>query len=245
MPRAGARSPPAPPGRDRPRRHHRPGLPVERIARQRLGAHRLRGDTALEAGRGHDGAQEPDLLGDRIDEQRAGRLQHRGEREARVAAAAAEVQDPRDATAGQEGHGGQAVEDVEPGNARRVADRSQVDRRGPGEQQPGVAVDGVADRRLQPEAKRIKAGIEDVGVIGGQRRKVRNTRRERISRAIQGTLLRSCSGSTGSRSRRQTGRTRGRQLGLMPPGRFRPGFPRGPSRMAFPDARTRRADCGR
>ena len=230
---------------DRPRRHHRPALPVPRVTRQGLGADGFRSHATLEAGRLDDRAEEYDLLGDRIHEQGPGGCQHRRQRQAREPAAAAEVEDPRGTARSQQRHRDEAVEDVEPGNAGRVPDRGQVDRGRPREEQADMAVEDVAHGRVQVETQVLQSRVEDVDVRGGQRREVLNTRRERISRAIQGTLPWSCTGSSGSRSRRQRGRTRGRRLGLASPDRFRPGFPRGPCRMTLPGARTRRADCGR
>ena len=60
---------------------------------------------------------------------RAGRRPSRGPRTRRCPVA-------------KERHGRQAVEDVRDGDLARVADGGQVDRRGPGEEQPDVAVDG-------------------------------------------------------------------------------------------------------
>ena len=62
-------------------------------------------------------------------------------------AARAEVDERVDAHGPKERHGRQAVEDVRDGDLARVADGGQVDRRGPGEEQPDVAVDGGPLRR--------------------------------------------------------------------------------------------------
>ena len=70
-----------------------------------------------------------------------------------------------------------------------------------------VALPSGAGLRLQPEAQGLQPCLKDVRVLGGERWEVLNARRERISRAIQGTLLWSCSGSSGSRSRRRRVRT--------------------------------------
>ncbi len=74
-----------------------------------------------------------------------------------------------------------------------------------------------------------------------ERREVRNARRERTSRPVQwAPLLRSSAGPPGSRSRRRSFAAALRQIGLTPSGRFRPGFPRDPSRGTFPSAHTPR-----
>ncbi len=108
-----------------------------------------------------------------------------------------------------------------------------------------MGVEDVADGRRKLKAQRLEPGVELVAELCWQGREVLNTRRERISRAIQGTLPWSCTGSSGSRSRRRRDRTCGRRLGLASSSRFRPGFPRDPFWMTLPGARTRRADCGR
>ena len=82
-----------------------------------------------------------------------------------IAAARAEVEQPGDAAlaAGAAPQRGESS-DVEARDLVRVADRGQVDRRGPGEQQPGVGVDRGAGRRVEVQAQLAQAGIEDVGV---------------------------------------------------------------------------------
>jgi hypothetical protein len=52
-----------------------------------------------------------------------------------------------------------------------------------------MAVDGLADGWFQAEAQGVEPRVEDVAELGGQGREALNARRERISRAIQGTLL--------------------------------------------------------
>ena len=99
-----------------------------------------------------------DLLGDRIDEQDPVRRQHRGERAGpgtrRRCRGRGSRSTPRRA---QQRDSGEAVQDVEPGDARGIADRRQVDRHGPGEQQADVTVDGVAGDRIQLQAQGLEA----------------------------------------------------------------------------------------
>ena len=51
-----------------------------------------------------------------------------------------------------------------------------------------MGVDRGSGGRLQGEAERDEPGVERLVVRRGQRRKVLEARRERISRAVQGTL---------------------------------------------------------
>ena len=50
-----------------------------------------------------------------------------------------------------------------------------------------MAVDGVAGGGVKPDVQRFEAPVQDVAIRGGQGREVLDARRERISRAIQGT----------------------------------------------------------
>ena len=135
--------------RDRARRDRGPRLAVTGVVGEGLGTDRLRGDRPRPTGGLDDRAQEPDLLGDRIDEQRAVRGERDGERDAREAAAAAEVQQPGDAARPERRDRRQAVDDVGEGDRGRLADRRQVDRLGPGEEQADVVVDGACGRRCR------------------------------------------------------------------------------------------------
>jgi hypothetical protein len=91
-----------------------------------------------------------------------------------------------------------------PRDLERVAGGSQVDRCGPGEEKPDVAVDRVAD-----ECRQIEVDLSQPGVDGGRelRRelgKALNARRERITRTVQALLLSVVPrGPSGLRSRRR------------------------------------------
>ena len=99
-----------------------------------------------EAGGGDDRRQEARLLGDGLEEQGTRGRIGRGQRQARVAAARPEVDEPVGAVLAQDREPGQAVDDVRDGDRSRLADGRQVDRGGPGEEQPGVTVDGGTGR---------------------------------------------------------------------------------------------------
>ncbi len=172
-----------------PSRHRRPGLAVPRVAGDRLGPLRLRGHPSLEARRLDHGPQELDLLADRVHEQRPVGAERRREREPGEPATGAEVEDPPDAASPEVGHGREAVEDVETRDLGRVADRREIDRDRPGEQQPDVGVDHGARVVGKVDAQGPEPVVEDTRVLVGERREVLNARRERNSRAVQGTLL--------------------------------------------------------
>ncbi len=100
-----------------------------------------------------------------------------------------------------------------------------------------MAVDCRAGLRGEGEAQVGEAVVDDPRVRGGHRRNVPDTRRERNSRAVQGTLrvivpkavreplpVSRCAAVT-------------RGVGLSSSGRFRPRSPGGPSRSTIPDAR--------
>ena len=87
----------------------------------------------------------------------------------------------------KERHGRQAVEDVRDGDLARVADGGQVDRRGPGEEQPDVAVDGGPLRGGEDQSQPVEPGLEGVVVRGGKRWEALDARRERLTRGLQGT----------------------------------------------------------
>ena len=95
-----------------------------------------------------------------FDEQRPPRRQRDRQRQAGQAAARAEVDERVDAQRSKQRDGGQAVEDVRDGDLARVPDRGQVDRRGPREQQPDVAVDGGPLPGRQDEAELAEALLE-------------------------------------------------------------------------------------
>ncbi len=52
-----------------------------------------------------------------------------------------------------------------------------------------MGVDRLARDRLEPEPERRQPRVEDGVIPGRERWKVLNTRRERTSRSVQGTLL--------------------------------------------------------
>ena len=106
---------------DGARGHDSPPLAVTGILRDHLRSDGLRGHPIGQAGGLHDRAQEPDLLGDRVDEQGPLRLERRRERQARVAAAGAEVEETRRVPGGEEGDGRKAVQDMEERDAFWVA----------------------------------------------------------------------------------------------------------------------------
>jgi hypothetical protein len=76
---------------------------------------------------------------------------------------------------------------VRDGDLAGVPDRGQVDRRGPGEQQPDMAVDGGPLSVGQDEAEVAEAGLEGVVVRGREWWKALDARRERLTRGLQGT----------------------------------------------------------
>ena len=67
-----------------------------------------------------------------------------------------------------------------------------------------MAVDRRPGLGIDPQVQRLEAGGDDVAVRLGKLGEVRNARRERTSRAVQGTLLMTCTGPSGSRSRRRS-----------------------------------------
>jgi hypothetical protein len=83
----------------------------------------------------------------------------------------------------------QAVDDVADRDAGRVADRGQVDRGVPGDQEPDVAVDRPPRVLGQGQADRREAGIQGTLVLGREGRKAVDARRERVRRAVQAPLL--------------------------------------------------------
>jgi hypothetical protein len=68
---------------------------------------------------------------------------------------------------------------------RGVADRRQVDRDVPGEEEPDVVVDRGADVVREPDPERRQGGIERAVVLGGELRKGVDARRERVQRTVQ------------------------------------------------------------
>jgi len=104
-----------------------------------------------------------------------------GERDARVAAATAQVQQAPCAGGADRRRRREAVEDVAEGDPTRVRDRGQVDRGIPGEQEPGVVVDQASLPPRQPEPHLFQPSVEVGVVLGGEWREIVGTRRERGS----------------------------------------------------------------
>jgi hypothetical protein len=67
----------------------------------------------------------------------------------------------------------------------RIADRGEVDRLVPGQQEPDVIVDPAADLVREPQPERVQRAIERVAIRGGQRWKEVDARRERVRRTVQ------------------------------------------------------------
>ena len=166
-------------GHVRPASGRRPGPRLARSDRHAVG----------QAGRLDHGAQEPRLLADRLGERDRRAGEGRGEGQARVAAAGAEVEDPVRGPLPQPGEGRQAVEDVRRRDRGRVADRGEVDVARPGQQQPDVPIDrrpgrGVATQLLSPRRRVRGRGRR---VRGRQGRDVLDARRERLALGVHGT----------------------------------------------------------
>jgi len=129
--------------------------------------------------------EEPRLLPDRFHENEVLERQCEPERDRRIAAATAKVDEAFDLERVQPAESGQAVRNVADRDGGRVADRRQVDRGVPGEQEPDVVVDRAADVVRQPQPERRQGGIEGVVVRGGKLRKGVDARRERVQRTVQ------------------------------------------------------------
>jgi hypothetical protein len=70
-----------------------------------------------------------------------------------------------------------------------LADRREVDRRIPGEQQPDVIVDRQAGRGWQGQVELGQTGLEGNDIVRRQGRKALNARRERLTRTVQALSL--------------------------------------------------------
>jgi hypothetical protein len=109
-----------------------------------------------------------------------------------------------------------------------------------------MAVDGGLGLGVDPQVEGLESRREGVPVGLGELREVRNARRERTSRPVQGTLLKSCTGPSGSRSRRRSFAAALRPLPVSRrPFGSGPGFPVTPPGRRSPVVRARRAECGR
>ena len=203
-PRAAAPPRPARPARDRPRGHRRPRLAVAGVVGQRLGPDGLRGDRRPSPVASITVARKPTFLATESTSRA---------RSAGSAAASGRPGKPPPLPrsrsgviprARRSGTTAQAVDDVGEGHRGGLADRGQVDRRRPGQQEPDVAVDRGPGLGVEPRPSGLEPRREGVAVRLGELGKVRNARRERTSRPVQGTLLKSCTGPSGSRSRRRS-----------------------------------------
>ena len=175
--------------RDRPRRDGGPAAALARVSGQRLGPDRERADPVREP-QGVDGSvEEADLLRDGLDEDLPVDAERRGERQTRIAAAAAEVDEAVGAALPQDRDRDDAVRDMPDRDGGRIADRGQVDRRVPGEQEPDVVVDRTAGGFGQLEPEGAEAGVQGVVVCRWKRSEGVDARRERVRRTVQAPLL--------------------------------------------------------
>jgi hypothetical protein len=160
-------------------------------------------------------SKEARLLADRIDESRP--VEWDGDREwqPREPAATAKVERGVDVVRAERRDRAETVDDMAERDLGRIADRAEVDRRVPGEEQPDVVVDRRARGRAQLEVERTKPGIERFVVGVGEGRKALNARRERLTRTVQALLLSVVPvRPTGLRSRRRRSSHSDRALGL-------------------------------
>jgi hypothetical protein len=134
------------------------------------------------------GAEEGGFLPDGVDEEHL-RPESDRERDAREPAAGAQVEDALDPARAEQRDGAEAVHDMKPRDLRGIADRGEVDRLVPPEEQLDVAVHGAALVRREVDPELCEPGVEGLRKRGRQRRKVLNARRERISLAAQVPLL--------------------------------------------------------
>ena len=173
--------------RHRPCRDRRPVSAMRRVGGQGLCPGGRHVHPFREAGGLDDRFEEPRLLADRFDEEDPFGRQHGRDRQARVPAAGAEIEDAPDPPFTQDRYRGEAVEDVGPGHLDRVADRRQVDGGRPGEQQADVIVDGRPGRRRQLQTELGEAGVQGEAVLEWELGKAFDARRERLTHAVQGT----------------------------------------------------------
>ena len=176
-------------GSDGARRHGRPLATIGAAGRQRLGPDRLGGHAVVEARRRDDGREESDLLADRIDEQRPVGRQRRRQRDAGIPGATPEIDEPVDPPGAQDGQPGQAVNDMADRDGGRVANRREVDRLIPDQQEPDVPVDRRPRLRGQDDVERPQGPVEGVVIRGRERGTEIDARRERVPRTVQAPLL--------------------------------------------------------
>lgn len=153
-------------GTDRARRHGRPALPMVRVACQLLRPRRRHADTRGDPDRLNGDAEEGRLLPDRVGEYGALQRCRDGEWDSRKAAAAPDVEERRDLTLDEDGPGGEAVDDVADRDRCRLANRGQIDRGVPGQEQANVVVDRPPRVRLEAQPKLAEAGVQGGVVLG-------------------------------------------------------------------------------
>jgi hypothetical protein len=133
--------------------------------------------------------EEAGLLRDGLDEEGPVRRQGGGEGQPGIAAATAEIDEPVEATRPQDPQRHEAVGDVPDGDPGRIADRGQVDRLVPGEQQPDVIADRPTRRPRKVDGQRPERSRQRRMELGGKGRKGIDARRERVRRTVQAPLL--------------------------------------------------------
>jgi hypothetical protein len=160
---------------------------VAPLGRELLGTRGRDSDALRQPGCRDRRGQERRLLADRVHQRDALDGESRGEGDARKAAAAAKVEEPADAA--EKRGGGEAVDDMAKADLGGFADRRQVDRRIPGEEQPNVVVDRAAGGRRQDQIQLAESRVDGDRIRGRQLWKLLNARRERLTRTVQAPLL--------------------------------------------------------
>ncbi len=133
------------------------------------------------------GIEEADLLRDGVDEQRRVGRERRGNGQPREPATAPQVDEAPEPALAHHGERGEAVDDVPDRNGLRIADRGQVDRLVPGEEESHVPVDRAPLRAAQLDADLLQSGLEGAVIRGGQGWGDVDARRERLALTIQCT----------------------------------------------------------
>lgn len=174
---------------DCPRSHGRPATPIGAAGRERFRADRLSRRVVTQADGVDHGGEEPDLLADRVDEQGPVGRQRRRQRDAREPAAAAQIDEPVDAPTVEDGEPGQTVDDMTDGDRCGLANRRQVDRLVPYQEQADVPVDRGPRIARQLDSERLQGSVEGVRIGRGQSRTEIDARRERVPRTVQAPLL--------------------------------------------------------
>jgi hypothetical protein len=176
-------------GADGARRDARPAPAMAVIDGERLDPPGMDRDARREAGRLDGRRQERGLLADRLDEECPAGGQRDGQRETGISAPAAEVDELVDRALPEERDGREAVDDVADGDLGRIANRGQVDRGVPREEEAGMVLDRPADRGIEVETELGQAAIEGGIERRRQSRKALDARRERFTRTVQALLL--------------------------------------------------------